>query len=129
MFAETVLQLTGSRLICSFSQQHFSLPSQLKAWFDQIVRIDKTFNAKYEGLAAGRKTYVIVASGGNYAPGTPMAKMDQVSGPLQTILGFIGLTDVSQYFAYGTSDISRGVTSMEDYLAKHTTAAISTLLP
>lgn len=46
---------------------NFSVPSSLKAWVDQIVRINDTFSFEHEtgftGLIKGKRAVVITATG------------------------------------------------------------------
>ncbi|WP_179414543.1 FMN-dependent NADH-azoreductase [Mucilaginibacter sp. E4BP6] len=84
---------------------NFTIHSSLKAWIDHIVRKGITF--KYgekgpEGLILNKKVYVAMASGGVYSEG-PMQSFDFVIPYLKTILGFIGLKDVSVFRIEGTA--------------------------
>src|SRR6202051_3687041 len=77
---------------------NFSIPSQLKAWIDQIVRIGKTFGYGPNGprgLLEMKKVIVITARGGAYEKGTAREAFDFQEPYLRHILGFIGLTDVT----------------------------------
>jgi len=84
---------------------NFSIPSNLKAWIDHIVRKGATF--KYdengaEGLIKGKKVYIALSSGGIYSDG-PMQPFDYAEPYLKFILTFIGLTDISVFRAEGSS--------------------------
>jgi FMN-dependent NADH-azoreductase len=49
-------------------------PAVLNTWIDHIVRINKTFAYGpdgLKGLAAGKKVMIVIASGGEYNPGSP----------------------------------------------------------
>jgi FMN-dependent NADH-azoreductase len=79
---------------------NFGISSQLKAWFDHVARAGVTF--KYTdtgsvGLLSGRKAYVFTARGGHYA-GTPA---DIHTAYLKTMLGFLGIADVTFVHAEG----------------------------
>jgi FMN-dependent NADH-azoreductase len=77
---------------------NFSIPSSLKAWIDQIVRIGKTFSYGSNGLRGlleKKKVVVITARGGAYEKGTATKALDFQVPYLRHILGFIGLTDVT----------------------------------
>ena len=77
---------------------NFAIPSLLKAWIDQIVRMGKTFSNGPQGprgLLGNKKLIVITARGGAYAKGTPTEAFDFQEPYLRHILGFIGLTDVT----------------------------------
>jgi FMN-dependent NADH-azoreductase len=92
-------------LVIGAPMYNFSIHSTLKAWIDHIVRVGITF--KYDengpkGLVEDKKVYVAVASGGIYSEG-PMQSYDFVTPYLQTVLGFIGITDVTIIRAEGTS--------------------------
>jgi len=77
---------------------NFSIPSSLKAWIDQIVRLGKTVaygpNGP-QGLLARKKVVVITSRGGAYEKGTAKEAFDFQEPYLRHILGFIGLTDVT----------------------------------
>src|SRR5579862_7342256 len=76
---------------------NFSIPSSLKAWIDQIVRIGKTFGYGPngpQGLLGQKKVVVITSRGGAYEKGTPREAWDFPEPYLRHILGFVGLTDV-----------------------------------
>jgi FMN-dependent NADH-azoreductase len=96
---------------------NFSIPAALKAYIDHIVRINKTFNASYEGLAKGKKVTLIIASGSVYTPGSHMESYNAETGYLKQILGFIGITDVSVVLAGGTTAVAQGKVPMDEFLA------------
>jgi FMN-dependent NADH-azoreductase len=76
---------------------NFAIPSTLKSWFDHVTRAHKTFRYTAEGpegLAKGKKVYVVIASTGIYTNGSPAAPLDNARPYLKTILGFMGMTDV-----------------------------------
>jgi FMN-dependent NADH-azoreductase len=77
---------------------NFSIPSSLKAWIDQIVRIGKTVGYGPngpQGLLARKKVVVITSRGSAYEKGTAREAFDFQEPYLRHILGFIGLTDVT----------------------------------
>jgi FMN-dependent NADH-azoreductase len=76
---------------------NFAIPSLLKAWIDQIVRIGKT--VAYgprgpEGLLGNKKVVVITARGGAYEKGGPREKADFQEPYLRHVFGFVGITDI-----------------------------------
>jgi len=77
---------------------NFIIPSSLKAWIDQVVRMGKTFsygpNGR-QGLLEKKKVVIITARGGAYEKGTAGEAYDFQEPYLRHILGFIGLTDVT----------------------------------
>jgi FMN-dependent NADH-azoreductase len=77
---------------------NFAIPSPLKAWIDQVVRMGKTFGygpSGARGLLGEKKVIVVTARGGAYPKGTPGERFDFQEPYLRHILGFIGLTDVT----------------------------------
>jgi FMN-dependent NADH-azoreductase len=83
---------------------NFSIPSQLKAWFDRIIVAGKTFRYTEkgaEGLARGKKVIVASARGGLYANGGPAAAYDFHEPYLRTLFGLIGVTDLEFVLAEG----------------------------
>jgi FMN-dependent NADH-azoreductase len=98
--------------VIGVAMHNFSIPSSLKLWIDQIARAGKTFS--YEnGTPAGRlhnkKATFLVASGGVYEQGTPMAAMNFVEPYLRAVFGFLGVKDVSFINAGGTARARYGV--------------------
>jgi FMN-dependent NADH-azoreductase len=77
---------------------NFAIPSSLKAWIDQIVRMGKTLRygpSGARGLLSNKRVIVVTARGGAYEKGTPTEKFDFQEPYLRHIFGFIGLTDVT----------------------------------
>jgi FMN-dependent NADH-azoreductase len=94
------------------SMHNFSIPSSLKLWIDQVARAGKTFS--YEGgvpagLLQGKKATFLVATGGVYEQGTPMAALNHIEPYLRSVFGFIGVKDVTFINAGGTSRARFGV--------------------
>jgi len=76
---------------------NFGIPSTLKTWFDHVLRAGITFRyteAGPEGLVKGKRAIVIETRAGFYSEG-PATGMDSQEPHLRTLLGFIGITDVS----------------------------------
>jgi FMN-dependent NADH-azoreductase len=99
---------------------NFSIPSTLKLWIDQIVRAGKTFSygaTGPKGLLTGKKATLLLASGGEYGKGSAMASFDFVTPYLQTVLGFIGLTEVTIITAGGTAQLMSGKLDPQTFLA------------
>ena len=79
---------------------NFGVPASLKNWIDAIVRAGVTFRYSEkgpEGLLKGKKVYAALTRGGKYR-NTPA---DSQVPYLKTVLGFIGLTDVTFVYAEG----------------------------
>ena len=85
-------------IVIGAPMHNFAIPSSLKAWIDQIVRLGKTFgygSSGVRGLLAKKRVIVVTARGGAYEKGTPAEKFDFQEPYLRHILGFMGLTDVT----------------------------------
>lgn len=110
LFAADIV-IIGSGMI------NFGLSSQLKAWIDYVTWPGVTFSYGpngVEGKLAGKKAYVIAASGGVYSSG-PMAAADFQTPYLKHMLGFLGLTDVEQISVEG---LALGAEAAEGAIAK-----------
>jgi FMN-dependent NADH-azoreductase len=97
--------LAADTIVIGAPMYNFSVTSGLKAWIDHVARAGRTF--KYgangpEGLVSGKKVYVFVASGGAYSEG-PAAAYDHVTTYLRSVLGFLGMTDVTFIVAEGVA--------------------------
>ena len=76
---------------------NFGMPSTLKAWFDHVLRARVTFRyteAGPEGLLKGKKAIVVEARAGLYSEG-PAAALDSQEPHLRTLLGFMGIDDIT----------------------------------
>ncbi|HEX5282969.1 MAG TPA: NAD(P)H-dependent oxidoreductase [Bryocella sp.] len=119
--------LAADEILIGSPMFNFNIPAALKGWVDHIVRLGRTFNEKYEGLATGKKARIAMASMGTYTPGAYMESANFFSPYMKFILGFIGIKDVDIYLAGGTSAINQGQTTLEAYLAEHTPKAVAEL--
>ncbi|MEO1050147.1 MAG: NAD(P)H-dependent oxidoreductase [Bacteroidota bacterium] len=83
-------------LVIGTPTYNFGIPSSLKTLIDLIVRSGRTFmysEAGFEGQLKDKKVVVINSRGLSYAEEETKAN-DHVTEYLQTILGFVGITDV-----------------------------------
>ena len=82
---------------------NFTVSASLKAWIDQVVRTDMTFKITEQGvepLLHGKKA-IIVTSRGGFVAGTAY---DFQEPYLRTILGFMGITDLTFVHAEGVNE-------------------------
>jgi FMN-dependent NADH-azoreductase len=91
--------LWADRLLLGVPMYNLSVPSNFKAYLDNVVRVGRTFafdREKFtlEGLAINKKALVITPSAGDYALDTPMGRMNFCEPYLRAILEFIGIIDV-----------------------------------
>jgi len=99
---------------------NFSVPSTLKLWIDQVVRMGKTFAysaAGREGLLTGKKATLLIASGGVYDQGSTTEALNFVTPYLRTIFGFMGITDINIIAAGGTQKLMTGEVDSQTFLA------------
>ncbi|MFY0991859.1 FMN-dependent NADH-azoreductase [Halomonas sp. C05BenzN] len=87
-------------VVLAVPMYNFGIPSQLKAWFDRVMRAGVTFRYTENGplgLVEGKRAVILAARGGQYA-GT---EMDTQTPHLKAMLGMIGIKEVDTVFAEG----------------------------
>ena len=87
-------------LVLGVPMYNFGVPVQLKSWIDAIARAGVTFRyteSGPEGLLKGKKVYVALARGGLYRDSANDTQVPY----LKSVLGFLGLSDVSFIYAEG----------------------------
>jgi FMN-dependent NADH-azoreductase len=105
---------------------NFSIPAVLKAYIDQIVRVGVTVSPNIVGLLTGKKATVILASGGDFSPGSPVEKYNQASGYLRQVLGWIGISDVEVILANRARAGATGESAIEQFgIAVRSAAAVT----
>jgi FMN-dependent NADH-azoreductase len=92
--------LWADHLLLGVPMYNFSVPSTLKAYLDNIIRINRTFTFDpatytFQGLAKGKKALIITPSAGNFVVGTPLGGMNFCDTYLRSVLGFIGIEDIT----------------------------------
>ncbi|MFQ5566629.1 MAG: FMN-dependent NADH-azoreductase [Paracoccaceae bacterium] len=92
---ELVAELKAAdTLVIGLPVYNFGVPAAFKAWIDMIARARETFRyteAGPEGLLAGKRALVVVASGG-----VPVGHAADFATPyVRHVLAFIGITDVA----------------------------------
>jgi FMN-dependent NADH-azoreductase len=104
---ETLLEelFAADVVVIGAPMYNFGIPSQLKAWVDRIAQSGRTF--KYtengpQGLLTGKRAYIASARGGFYST-DDMAAMDHQESYLKTLLGFVGINDVTIVRAEGVN--------------------------
>ncbi|HKR25364.1 MAG TPA: NAD(P)H-dependent oxidoreductase [Allosphingosinicella sp.] len=118
-----VAEVAAADLIVIASPMYnFGMSSTLKAWFDHVLRAGVTFRygeSGPEGLMTGKKAVVIESRGGFYSDG-PAAAMDSQEAHIRTMLGFIGVTDVTvvraERLAYGPEAAEAALTEAREAL-------------
>jgi len=95
---ELIAELKAADIIVIGAPMYnFGMASTLKTWFDYVLRAGVTFRYSEtgpEGLVTGKRAIVVLTRGGLYSEG-PAQVMDSQEPHLRTLLGFIGITDVT----------------------------------
>lgn len=97
---------SADEILISSPLYNLNIPSNLKAYLDQIVRVGHTFNSNesgYYGLLENKIANLITAKGGIYK-GSPMEHNDFQEPYLQSILGHMGIKVQYIFSLEGTSD-------------------------
>jgi FMN-dependent NADH-azoreductase len=84
-------------LVIGAPMYNFGMASTLKTWFDHVLRARVTFQYTEkgpEGLMKGKKAFVVETRAGLYSEG-PGAALDSQEPHIRTLLGFIGIDDVT----------------------------------
>lgn len=96
-----IAELAGADVVVlGVPMYNFSVPTQLKSWFDAVARAGVTFRYGpngVEGLLPEKKVYAVLGRGGVHRGRVS----DHQTPFLQTMLGFLGMTDVEFVFAEG----------------------------
>ncbi|MCY1287891.1 FMN-dependent NADH-azoreductase 1 [compost metagenome] len=90
------------RLVIATPMYNFGVPSGVKAWIDQVVRIGRTFDFDpgaagnpYQPLLTGKRALIVTTRGDHgYGPGAINAARNHADTHLRSVLGFIGIEDV-----------------------------------
>ena len=109
--------------VIGVAMHNFSIPSVVKLWIDQVVRGGRTFvyggSDGPKGLLTGKKATILAATGGVYHAGTPMAAFNFVEPYLNTVLKFIGVSEVTFVTASGTAQLMSGKVDRGLFLQPH----------
>ena len=85
---------------------NFGIPTQLRAWIDRIAQPGRTFGYNEKGpfgLAGGKAVIIASSRGGVYSTSEGGRAMEHQESYLQTVLGFLGVTDVRFVRAEGVA--------------------------
>ncbi|QQQ52679.1 FMN-dependent NADH-azoreductase [Pseudomonas syringae] len=126
---EATLQqfLDSDVLVIGAPMYNFTIPTQLKAWFDRILIAGRTFRyseAGPEGLCGGKKVIIVSTSGGLHA-GQPTGVGHEEL--LKTLFAFIGITDLqfvrAHGLAYGEEPRASAISAAQQYIQNELFAA------
>ena len=109
---------------------NYGMPASLKAWIDQVIRVDETFTFDLsrgdwplEPVLNG-KTLVLLTSSGEFgfAPGGPRAHMDHLTPHVQTLAGYLGVSEMHhvriEYQEFGDERHRRSVAEAHAEVAR-----------
>ncbi|WP_175636204.1 FMN-dependent NADH-azoreductase [Pedobacter ghigonis] len=103
---ESIAELKAAdAIVIGVPMYNFGIHSTLKAWIDHVARAGQTFSYSEngpEGLVKGKKVYLAISSGGVYSDG-PMKAYDFTESYMRSVLGFLGMVDVTAYRVEGLS--------------------------
>ncbi|NCI47274.1 FMN-dependent NADH-azoreductase [Sediminibacterium soli] len=93
----------ADHIIIGVPMYNFGISGYLKSWLNHIARAGITFSyagGSPEGLLKGKKVYLAIATGGIYTSGA-MKQMDFTEPYLRTVLGFLGMSDITVFRTEG----------------------------
>jgi len=115
---------SADTIVIGAPMYNFSISTGLRAWFDYVLRPGETFSyseAGPKGLLSGKRVIVIESRGGLYSEG-PAKAIDFQEPYLRTLLGFIGLSDVTfihaEKIGFGVDAREAALASAKQALAK-----------
>jgi FMN-dependent NADH-azoreductase len=122
--------LAADVIVVGAPMYNFSVPTQLKAWIDRIAQAGRTFTYTAtgpKGLAVGKTVIVASTRGGVYSSNPAMAGLDHQESYLQTVFGFLGITDVrfvrAEGVAMGDEAKAKALTAADVEIKAHTAVA------
>ncbi|MDB5765356.1 MAG: FMN-dependent NADH-azoreductase [Collimonas fungivorans] len=119
--------LAADVIVLGAPMYNFTVPTQLKAWIDQICVAGVTFSYSDkgpEGLAKGKRVVIVSTTGGKHAGGpTGIAHEDY----LKVLFGFLGITEIEVVRAdglnYGPEAKEAGFAAARSRIGSLTSAA------
>lgn len=96
--------LAADYCVFGVPMHNFSIPSNFKAYIDQIVRIGRTFafaDGQFKGLVTNKKILFITTRGVTYGTGSPYEGWDCQEPSLRYAFRFIGVNDLHFIHADG----------------------------
>lgn len=104
----------SDEIVIATPMWNWSIPSVLKAYFDQVILVG-TFDANRARGLVGKKVTFIVAQGGSYAPGAVREGWDHMTGFLKHVATVLGAEDVEIIVAeYTLAGIAPGMESLAE---------------
>lgn len=85
--------LETDRIVLAFPMYNLSLPATVKAWFDAVIQMGKTFTigeSGYEGLCQGKKALILMTVGGDFTQ-EPMSSMNHATPLAESLMGLMSI--------------------------------------
>jgi FMN-dependent NADH-azoreductase len=98
--------LAADIVVVGAPMYNFGVPSQLKAWIDQLPVAGKTFRYSeegVEGLASGKRVIIASSRGGIYSEGAPAAAAEHQETYFRSVFAFVGIPDIETVRAEGVA--------------------------
>ncbi|MEM6611423.1 MAG: NAD(P)H-dependent oxidoreductase [Cyanobacteria bacterium P01_C01_bin.72] len=129
---QLIAELQGAdTLLLSVPMYNFSVPSALKAWIDQIVRIGETFaydGTNFTGLVKVKRAYIICAYGaGGYLQGGSFAGFNFLEPYLQGLFSFLGIKEIEFFHLQGTTGDAKAIAANTEQTQQTISQTISSL--
>jgi FMN-dependent NADH-azoreductase len=86
--------LAADTIVIGAPMYNFTIPTQLKTWFDRIAISGTTFRYTEngpEGLVGDKRVIIALARGGFYGEGSPTAAFEFVERYLKAAFNFLGI--------------------------------------
>lgn len=98
--------MAADDIVITVPMYNFGIPSALKAWIDQVVRIGKTFDfdgQNFSGLLRNKRAFLVIAYGADGYTQGDFKMADFVKPYLSFVLNFIGISDITIIPIEGTN--------------------------
>lgn len=95
---------TADVIVLGSPMYNWSIPSALKAYLDQVIRVNETIKISgtdpqnpYEGLLKNKSVYLLLSRGnGGYGKGEYYEHMNFQSNYLKTVFNIMGIDDIQE---------------------------------
>lgn len=108
--------LDADEIVIGMPVYNYNVPAVLKAWVDHIVRKGVTLGMDGMGLVKNTKASVLIASGGVYTEGSPIAHRDIAPRYMRVVLEAIGIEDVTIIAGGGAKAVDMGEATMDGFV-------------
>jgi FMN-dependent NADH-azoreductase len=122
-----VLELkTADEILIGTPMHNFNVPANFKAYIDQIVRFNQTYNLN-GGMLEDKRTTIILASGRLYTIDAPEHYSNHVNGFLTSVLNYMGIKSIQFVLAGGMRAVNLGQQTLENHAKKFETSILEAI--